>query len=203
MTLLKRLFGELFDRKSVNPEVEEEILQEETIKPTAFFLEEYQQWMKAGMHVGLLDYLSEQRAIKRSNPEAENYFFHFDSDASNGFYFHGEDPWSNKDYAFIIQKFSDSLLENGYRLNRTKRLVKQKGETLITIEQFYFKLPLSSRLETPYAQAWGNIEIEHRLVDERTNYVKLMAHTYSDRNYQDARDFEDLVDLLFTKDAPA
>ena len=68
---------------------------------------------------------------------------------------------------------------------------------LSQLDRFYFKLPLSSRIEVPYKQSWGNLTLEHKLIDEKTIFVKLMANTYSDRNFEDARDFGSLVERLF------
>lgn len=195
MTLLKRLFGDLFGQSS-ETEMKEETLLKEKIVLTQFFLEEYRQWLQADMHFGLIDHLKAQREILENRPDADPNYFQFRSAASNGFYFHGEEPWSNKDYSFLVQYFTEKLIELGYRLNNSSREVVQQQDKLLSSESFYFKLPLASRNKKPIPQYWGNILLEHKLVDERTNYVKLMAHIYSDRNYETAYDFIDLENEL-------
>lgn len=198
MTLLKRLFGELFNSEQLNEEEEEELILQERIEPTDFFLREYEEWLKADLHRGLLEHLRDQQAQRRADPTADLTFFEHRADSSSGFYFIGEDPWSNKDYAFIIHYFGQLIEEEGYRLNNTKREVKQKDGRLNTEERYYYKLPLSSRKQQPYEQAWGNLLIEQKIRDERTQYVKVMAHSYSDRSYQPAREFESLEKKLLT-----
>lgn len=199
MTLLKRLFGELFTKTEDKENDEDSLLLKESIEHTEFFLREYEQWRAAELHIGLLDHLWEQKIIRDSNPNAELNFHQYASQASNGFYFLGEEPWSNKDYSFIIEYFSSILLSEGYRLNNSSREVRESKGVLNTLERYYFKLPLSSRLEKPYEQSWGNIVIHQKLTDERTTFVKVMANIYSDRNYQAPKAFDTLVEKLLTR----
>jgi len=196
MTLFKRLFDELFGQSEQESAEDAEILVDEPIKPTMAFLEGYHQWLAEKYHIGLLDHLKEQYAIRLSNPNAEIKFHLHDSDGSSGFYFSEESPWSKEDYHFIVHYFKQLLLSEGYRLNKSRRKAEMKNEKLSHFESFYFKLPLSSRKEVPYPQSWGNISLEHKLLDERTLFVKLMANTYNDRSYQPAKDFGSLMERL-------
>lgn len=197
MTLLNRLFGQLFNQNTPNLS-EDELILKEALVQTDFFLAEYEQWKMAGLQEGMIAHIADEKQRKEVDPDSDSTFFHFRSAASNGFYFLGEEPWSNKDYAFLAHYFSSLLLNLGYALNHSSREVKQKEEQLITLERFYFKLPLKSRLKTPFPQLWGNLILEHQLVDDRTNYIKFMAHIYNDRSYEKALPFEELESILFS-----
>jgi hypothetical protein len=198
MTLFKRLFGDLFTAETATEHKETEVLIDEQIRPSLTFLEEYQQWLAEKYHIGILDHLNEQYAIRSSNPNAEVLFHLHASDGSSGFYFSQELPWTREDYQFITHYFKEIILGEGYRLNNSRRRAVMEDGKLIQLDSFYFKLPLSSRIEVPYQQSWGNISLEHKLLDERTLYVKLMANTYNDRNFEPARDFESLMKRLFS-----
>ncbi len=176
--------------------MEDEQLVRETIVPTQFFLEEYEQWAQAGLHNDLLVFVREQRAIRQADDNADCNYFTFRSEASNGFYFIGEEDWSNKDHSFLVHHFSKLLLAEGYVLNNARRDLSQKDGKLICNEDFYFKLPLSSRMQSPIPQLWGNVHIEHKIIDDRSNYIKIMANVYSDRGYEKARDFIGLEEIL-------
>ena len=194
MSLLKRLVEGLFIQPS--KEEENEVIKEE-FAPSQFFLMEYEQWKEAGLHQDLLRQLKENYAFKKSNPDADLPFFIHESKESNGFYFLAEEEWSNKEYSFIVHYIKELLTANGYVCKNSVRSLKEEKDKSIHIESFYFKLPAKSRLISPYPQLWGNISIEHKLIDEQSHYVKLMATTYNDSSYDEAEPFDDLVDLIF------
>jgi len=195
MTLLKRLFGDLFSNSSTSLGQDEKLVREK-IEYTEFFLTEYEQWKVAGLFKDILEFVRAQKSLGMSDPIADTKYFQHRSDSANGFYFLSDDAFSNKDYSFITYYFSELLKENGYVLNNSRRDVQQKAEKLICTEEFYFKLPLSSRAQSPIPQLWGNIIIQHHQIDDRTSYVKIMAHHYSDRSYEEAKDYEGLEELL-------
>jgi len=198
MTLFKRLFNELFDSESAVKEQEKEILVDEPIRPTMNFFEDYRQWKSESYHIGLLDHLKELYAIRQSNPQAEVLFHLHDSDGCKGFYFSQESPWTKQDYQFITHYFKEIILAEGYRLQNSRRLAVSEDEELQQTDRYYFKLPLRSRKEVPYPQSWGNLNLEHKSIDEKTIYVKLMANTYHDRNFQAPKDFDSLINRLFS-----
>lgn len=198
MTIFKRLFNDLFAQTDVVADDESEILIDERIKPTASFIEDYHKWLEDGLHIGLLDHLKEQYALRISNPDAQLNFHLHDSNGSSGFYFAEESPWQREDYHRIVHYFNQILIEEGYRQNNSRRKAETIDGKLTQIDRFYFKLPLSSRKEVPYPQSWGNIIIEHKLLEEQTLFVKVMANTYNDRSYQDAKDFNSLIHRILS-----
>ena len=175
MTLLKRLFGDLFSGSEDISQKEDQIVREPIVH-TDFFLAEYEQWQLADLHQDLLQTIREHKAVLSSNPEAYSIYFPYRSTASNGFYFLSEEEWSNKEYAFMTQLFCRRLIAEGYVLSNSRRDVKEKEGQLISTQDFYFKLPLASRTQKPIPQLWGNVLLQHHSIDERTSYIKLMAN---------------------------
>lgn len=196
MSILNRLIKNLFPENTPSSNGEKEVLLRETINPNQLFLKEYEKWIDGGMHHGLLTHLQESRLVDESDSSAEvNYFRHADP-YSNGFYFHGEAPWTTKDYSFFVHYSIQRLKMIGYYLNNSRREVVEEDNQLKTVERFYLKPGLKYRRELPYEQLFGNILIEHRLFEEKTNLVKIMANVYSDRNFKKPYDFEDLLNRL-------
>jgi hypothetical protein len=195
MSLIDRLLKDLFPDRAIANETSpiKEVLVKEMIKRNKVFLDGYQAWKGDEMHLGILAHLKEASMLKFSNPEAEVNFFHYRDAQSNGFYFHGEDPWTADDYSYLIQHFIDLLKREEYYLNNAKREVVEEERKLKTVEHFYLKPKLKFRKEMPYEQLYGNVEIEHRLVEGKTNLVKVMVNVYNDRNFKEPADFETLL----------
>jgi hypothetical protein len=193
MSLIDRLLKELFPAKEKDSAAEKEVLVKEMIERSHVFERDYQVWKEEGMHKGLIAHLGEKVLEKAADPNAEvNYFAYRDSQ-SNGFYFHGEQPWSVEDYQFFIQHLIELLKAEEYHVNNSLREVTEENNQLKTVERFYLKPKLKFRREAPYQQLYGNVVIEHRIIEEQTNWVKLMANVYHDRNFQEAKDFEELM----------
>lgn len=195
MTYLKKLLQQLIPKQDSQPN-EEEVLIREPIKHNQVFKADYQEWKANNMHKGLLAHLRENALIKSANPQAEVNYFAYRDAQSNGFYFHSESPWNQVDYKFFVMHLIDLLQSEGYVLKHSRREVKET-EKLKTTEQFYLKPSLKYRKDKPYQQLFGNIIIEHRLVEEQTNLVKLMAQVYQGRVYQDPKEFEHLMEIIF------
>ena len=67
-------------------------------------------------------------------------------------------------------------------------------------EKFYFKPPLQLPAEGELiSQLYGNVALEKVTVNNEPSYIKLLATVYSDRLYQDAKPFDQLMDGIFEK----
>jgi len=201
MSFVNRLWGELFPENNPSQKKKQkEVLLRETIERNEVFLRDYRGWIVQQIHFGLLAHLDELR-IKRDQTEKDNIseinFYRHSESASEGIYFHGEAPWNNMDYTYLIHYFVDQLKLLGYSLSNTQREVLEEHETLKMRERFYLKPALKYRGETPQNQLFGNVHIEHHIRDEQTVLVKFMVFTYSDRSFQPPLNFQTLLNRLF------
>jgi len=196
MTYLKSLIKQIFPKQADEGNEGEEILVREQVVRSKVFLDDYAKWKEQQMHKGLLAHLFENATVKSMNPEADVNYFAYRDEQSNGFYFHSESPWTQLDYAFFVEHLIQLLKKHGYVLKHSRREVIE-GDQLKTNEQFYLKPSIKYRKEKPYQQLYGNIIIEHRLIDNQTNLVKLMAQVYQGRAYQAPDSFEELMDIIF------
>lgn len=197
MTLFNRLFQELFGKNAHHLDEEKGIHILEEIKRNQVFLDNYEKWQCKGIHNGLLEYINQNWKTKAENPTSDVNMHLFRSKLSNGFYFRAESPWDTFDYDCLIQWIIEKCKLKGYVLKNAKREVIEEGGLLKTIEEFYLKPSLKFRRETPFEQFWGNILIEHRIVDENSRLLKLMVNSYDDRSYKKAYHFEDFMNYIF------
>lgn len=197
MSYFNKLFQDLMGSKSQNTFEERGILVQEQIEHNQTYLANYKDWLDNEMHKGLITHILEMWEQRSTNNSAEVNLFLHRSNLSNGFYTRGEDPWSTLDYSFLIHFIKEKLKTKGYVIKNSNREVIEEGGLLKTIELFYLKLGLKYRREAPFEQFFGNIEIQHRMVDGQTRLLKLVANVYSDRSYKKPYDFEDLMNFIF------
>jgi len=197
MNLFSRLFSQIYPNQPGEKPTESEVLVREPIKHNKVFLNAYQKWKYNEMHHGLLNDLNEKRAQrKEQSPEKVNYF-EVQNSTYSGFYFYGEPRWSSTDYTYLVHYFLEQLTSIDYFLANSVREVIEAPEELKTTEQFYFKPALKFRKEPPYNQLYGNLEVEHKIVDGETKMVKLMSSVYKDQHYNEAMGFDKLLNKLF------
>lgn len=197
MTLFNRLFKDLFGKDVHQLDEKEGIHIYEEIKRSQVFLDNFHNWQCKGIHNGILDYIFKNWQSKVKNTSSDVNMQLFNSNLSNGFYFRAESPWDTFDYDCLIQYIIEKCKLKGYVLKNAKREVIEEGGLLKTIEEFYLKPSLKYRRELPFEQFWGNILIEHRIVNECTRLVKVMINSYNDRSYKKAYDFEDFMNYIF------
>lgn len=167
----------------------------ESINPKDLFCENYHKWLKHGIHTSMFDHYLEE--YKKHLQKDKANFFTYRSKNSNGFYFRKEPYWDKTDYGFLTQLIIEKMKAQDYVLKNSHREIVEEGGLLKCIEQFYLKPSLKYRREKPFEQFFGNIEIQHRMVNEETALLKVMANSYQDSAYKRAYDFEDLIHYIF------
>lgn len=197
MSFFNKFFQELTGSKEESSFEEKGVLLNEEINHNQTFLSNYDDWISSGMHLGILEHIKEMWQIRSSNRSSDVNLFLHESNLSNGFYTRGEEPWDTDDYSFLIHYIKNKLQTKGYVIKNKNREVVEEGGLLKTIELFYLKPSLKYRREMPFDQFFGNIEIQHRMVDGDTKILKLVANVYSERSYKNPYDFEDLMNFIF------
>jgi hypothetical protein len=121
----------------------------------------------------------------------------FSSPQSNGFFFNPHLDIPSKHFHFLLDHFRDVLLNQGYRLYTSDQKYAEKPAGIKRTDRHYLKPDYTLQESTPLNQHYGNVLIELSLLDEKPEFLKLMANVYSDQNYQDPRPFKELVSLLW------
>lgn len=124
----------------------------------------------------------------------------FTSPYANGFAVSYGKPLEPKSFSRLFLGFSQRLLALGYEQVSLDRKFEEINDQVKVTEKFYFKPPLQLPVEGELiSQLYGNVALEKVTVDNEPSYIKLLATVYSDRLYQDAKSFDQLMDGIFEK----
>lgn len=124
----------------------------------------------------------------------------FDSPYANGFALSYEKPLDAKSFSRLFLAFSQRLLALGYKQVSLDRKLEEINDQVKVTEKFYFKPPLQLPEEGELiSQLYGNVVLEKVNVNNEPSYIKLLVTVYSDRLYQDAKPFDQLMDGIFEK----
>ncbi|OOG75253.1 hypothetical protein [Algoriphagus sp. A40] len=123
-----------------------------------------------------------------------------DSPYANGFAVTFEDPFDLKSFSRLFLAFGQRILALGYEQVSLDRKFEEIHDQVKVTEKFYFKPPLQVPTEGELiSQLYGNVALEKVSIDNKPSFIKLLATVYSDRLYQDAKPFDQLMDRIFEK----
>ena len=123
-----------------------------------------------------------------------------DSPYANGFAVVYEEPFDQKSFSRLFLAFSQRILALGYEQISLDRKFEEINDQVRVTEKFYFKPPLQLPVEGELiSQLYGNVALEKVSVDNKPSFIKLLATVYSDRLYQEAKPFDQLMDRIFEK----
>lgn len=156
------------------------------------------QWMDSLEAKELFDLVYKNYHFKRTQINETPQVHVFSSPYANGFAVTFEPPFDQKSFSRLYLAFSRRILDLGYQQVSLDRKFEEINDQVKLTEKFYFKPPLQLPEQgTLISQLYGNISLEKITVDNKPSYIKLLAAIYSDRLYQDAWPFDQLMDRLF------
>jgi hypothetical protein len=144
----------------------------------------------------MMDELLQQQQLAHSNGHSNQAFQLYQSPQSNGFYFNAATGFSTEEFRFVLDLFQERTEALGYRKQLAERRYSVKPNGVHCLERCYLKPELSSGIEPPIDQIFGNVHLELVLLNDEASYLKVMAHVYNDRNYLKARPFADFAERL-------
>jgi hypothetical protein len=157
-----------------------------------------EEWLRSEQSVELLKLVYKNYHFKKANINDHPQVHILESPYANGFAVTYEKPLDAKTFSRLFLAFSRRVLALGYEQVSLDRKIEEINENVKLTEKFYFKPPLQVPVEGELiSQLFGNISLEKVTVDNHPSYIKVLATVYSDRLYQDARPFDQLMDRLF------
>lgn len=195
MTFFRDVIDKLFPQKNTG----DKVVHSQVIDRSEAFEARFQEWnSKEGERVRseVLTGYKEKQAEQENSKIRVHLLV---SKYSNGLAIsHDPDHFTKESFAFLF----DSLAEEAEKLNNYRKVnsdysIREKNGQMETKEKYYLK-PLHSNNDSIVDQQFGNILIEHILIDDKPSYIKLMANVYMDSNYSQARNFNELVSELLT-----
>jgi len=155
-------------------------------------------WMLSSEADELFSLVYKNYHFKRTQINSYPRVHIMESPYANGFAITYEEPFDPKSFSRLFLAFSRRILALGYEQVSLDRKMEELNDQVRTTEKFYFKPPL--QLPIPgqlISQLYGNVALEKVSVDNTPSYIKLLATVYSDRLYQDAKPFDQLMDRIF------
>jgi hypothetical protein len=157
-------------------------------------------WIKSEESNQLFGLVYKNYHFKRSGINDRPQVHIFASPYANGFAVTFEPPFDSKSFSRLFLAFSQRLLALGYEQVSLDRKMEEISDQVKVTEKFYFKPPLQLPAEGELiSQLYGNVALEKVTVNNEPSYIKLLATVYSDRLYQDAKPFDQLMDGIFEK----
>ncbi len=204
---LKRMWKALFparekaDRKTGRT-VEVPVHNEE-LQRSEDYEDERRDWLHRGEHFPMLRSVHQAYLTKQKGVEpVEMDLFLYGSPYANGFFFTYRDAFGVKGFSFLFDLLRDRGLELGYRKYHSDRRILERDRYYETIERHFLKPPINKEMDVKKGtQLYGNLLLEHALINDKPNYIKLMAHVYSDGLYHPPLPFEELIRKLLLSDA--
>lgn len=168
---------------------------QEVLKRTPKFMEDYHDWIQGDIFLALKPDLLKSWNYQFNNIRSPVNMSIYTSDYASGFIIYPMYVNSMIPLSFLMEFLKDRMLDHSYRLVHSGRTIKEVKEIIETQEMYHLKPPISNNL--PIDQMYGNIHIELIKNDNKEIRLKFLASIYSDRKYSEARDFYDLVNVLF------
>ena len=159
----------------------------------------YEAWRNQPECEALVREVAQAYYYKKTNISSELAVHLLNTAYANGFAVSYVPRVPAKEFQHLFEYFKDQVADMGYRVVNADRRIKDKVAYVETIEKYYLKPPLhrGDIKAGSIDQLYGNVAVEHVLINDRPSFIKMQASIYSDRLYQDARHFDDFADRLF------
>ncbi len=183
----KRLFG---TRSS--------ILVNEVIKRSQSFLRKSNAWKASEMCEEYLNEIWQSYFWRKKGIDKNPQVLILESSRSNGLAISYQPEFNKYHFHYLFDYLADKVKKLDYRLVTSKLTMKERGDHVETREMHYLKP--KNDFTTPRDQKFGNVQIEFVSVNDQPSRIQLIANTYSDRNYKEPENFEDLAQYIFSTD---
>ena len=192
MDFLDDLLNQLFPESNQN----EPVQVKEELRRNERYLQHYRVWKESSCLADLLKSVEDSYYQKKRQAEGIYHMHLFQSAPANGFALSYHPAIGARAFQFLFDYLRDQALALNYRLQNTDRHIRDRGTYVQTTEKHYLK-PNNSPGQALNNQRYGNILLEHVLIDQQPSYLKLLVNVYSDHQFTEALSFEDLLSKLF------
>ncbi|XOV91443.1 MAG: hypothetical protein ACFHWX_14640 [Bacteroidota bacterium] len=191
MSYFDQVYQQLFDKKSEKSEV----LIYEVIERNKRYKADYLHWVKSDDFKKLSLDIFSSLELKKDAIDKTPMVHLLNSRNANGFAISYHKEIRKTDFQYFFDWLSDRTQTLDYQLKNSDVTVTKKNEIVETREKHYLKPRVKN--EEVLDQQYGNILIEHILINDVPSYIKYTANSYSDRKYQEVQNFDKLAEYLF------
>ncbi len=198
MALFDKLFQSLSLRPSSDPKPGgRQILNQELIIRSAQFQQVYQEWTKSSQCTEMLQFFFRQYELSKYTPNRESLVSLYETPKASGAQFGYHNLCDPMDFEFLFDFMKERTIQLKYKSYVSDRIIYESAKYIETVQKHYLKPDYTLNTGTKAHQLYGNILIEHVLVDEQPNCIKILATRYSDSKYHDPLPFEQFLERIF------
>lgn len=159
---------------------------------------DYEHWKNTLVRRRLIDWLSDQYAMFKVLPKDVDESMDFlDTASSKGFVIHfHRTRYSRRDVTHLMDYLKEQVLNLDYRTQVSDARIFNRTNWIETVERHYLKPKPDFMTEGKSNQKYGNVTIEMILRNEQPHQLKFQATSYTDHMFQDAHDFEELMQAV-------
>ena len=192
---IKNIFNTAESSSSVNPTIHE------LIERTPNEIADYEYWKNSLSSRRLMDWLYNEYITYLTAPKNIDRSIDFlNTPSSKGFVVHFSlTNYRLDEVTHLFDLLKEKVKELPYRTYVSDTRSYPKNDYVETVQRHYLKPSL--KLKTPgekAGQAFGNINIELLLRNNKVVNLKFSATSYTDHQFEDARDFDELMREVLT-----
>ncbi len=160
--------------------------------------EDFHFWKTTLVRRRLQDWLNDQYAIYRVDPERIDEALDFlDTPSSKGFVVHfHKTQYSLRDVTHFFDLLREKVLELDYRPQISDIRTYARASWVETIQRHYLKPRPFVKNEGKFRQLYGNVMIELEFRNEAIHNLRFRATSYNDHQFQEAKDFKLLMQQI-------
>lgn len=195
MSFFDQVYSQLFPKKS-RPH---EIMVHEPIHRSAQYSQKYIMWTKSFDRIELINKVYNSYILKKQGVTGDPDVHILSSNSSNGFAISWNSNLGKSEFTYLFDWMCDKVLELDYKKSNSDTTITDKGNIVETVSKHYLKPQNKLNSAGPIDQKFGNVLIELILTNDQPSYLKFVANTYNDHQYNKALGFEKLAEFLFDK----
>ncbi|MEO9870061.1 hypothetical protein [Ekhidna sp.] len=193
MSYFDYIYQRLFGKSSATPT---KVFVNELIQRSQSFLDRFQAWKTSEYCEEFLNDVWQSYFWSKKGVDKDPQVILLESTYSNGFAINYESKYDKNNFHYLFDYLADRVKKLDYRLVLSRHTMQEKGDVVESKELHYLKPKLG--FVEPIDQKFGNVQIEYIEENDKPTRIKLIANSYPDRKYQDAANFEDLAQYIFS-----
>lgn len=192
MSFFDHIYDQLFSHQK-----DRELVLFEPLKRAQSYLSAYEKWKDSPARERMIRWIGDAYILKKRNIEGHHQIHLLSSPRSNGFAIPFHEEMQPREFQFTFDLLAEKVSSMpAYKKMNSDVAVRDKNNQIVTLEKYYFKPKQKSVEGELLDQQFGNILIEHMLINNEPSHIKLMVNNHSDSNYQKALVFDHLAEYL-------
>ncbi len=195
MSFFDQVYQSLFDQKG---EDGNNTIIHEVIERSPSYLGDFVKWKLQRKYSILLTQIRDAYELKKKGIDQQIRIHLLNSKYANGLAIGYSKNFSESDFSFLLDYFSEKIVELDYKIVNADRLIRDMKNYTQSVEKYFLKP--KNKIDPPFDQKFGNILVELIRIDEKPGFLKISANVYNDSKYSEALAFGGLISKLLNEE---